>query len=65
MTSDSLTHDVAWVTALHIVEVFAGCLREEERRDAFAEVYARVKAGLEWFEVEGNRMQRRLRPGDN
>ena len=65
MESDSLTHDVAWVTAMHIVEVFAGCLREDERRDAFAEVYARVKAGLEWFQIQENRMQRRLRPGVN
>jgi hypothetical protein len=65
MASESLTHDVAWVTAMHIVEVFAGCLREEEQRDAFAEVYTRVKAGLESFQIQDNRRQRRLRPGVN
>ena len=32
---DSLRHDVAFSTARHIVEAFAGCLREEEKRDAF------------------------------
>jgi len=64
MASESLTHDVAWVTAIHIVEVFAGCLREEEQREAFAEVYARVKAGLECFQIQENRM-RRMQPGVN
>jgi len=65
MASDSLTHDVAWMTAMHIVEIFAGCLREEELRDAFAEVYARVKAGLECYQIQENRRQRRMRPGVN
>jgi len=64
MASESLTHDVAMVTAIHIVEVFAGCLREEEQCDAFNEVYARVKAGLECFQIQENRM-RRMQPGLN
>ena len=65
MASDSLIHDVAWVTSKEIVEVFAGCLREEEKFDAFTEVYERVKAGLESFQTLDNRMQRRMRPGVN
>jgi hypothetical protein len=62
MTSESLKHDVAWATSMHIVQLFAGCLREEELRDAFAEVYAQVKTGLENFQIRDDRMQRRLRP---
>ena len=65
MVSEFLTQEVAWVTAMHIVEVFAGCLREEEQREAFAEVYTRVKAGLECYPIQKNRMQLRLQPGVN
>jgi hypothetical protein len=65
MASDSLIHDVAWATSRHIVEIFARCLREENLRDAFEEVYERVKAGLECFQIQENRRQRRLRPGAN
>jgi hypothetical protein len=63
MASDSLTHDVAWATAMRIVEVFASCLREEEKKDAFIEVYTRVKAGLEHYRIRENRRRLRLRPG--
>jgi hypothetical protein len=63
MTSNSLIHDVAWATAKDIVEVFAGCLREEELRDAFAEVYTRVKTSLKRFHIEEKRLERRMRPG--
>jgi hypothetical protein len=65
MISDSLIHDVAWATAKDIVHVFAGCLREEEIRDALTEVYALVKASLERFQMQENRMERRMRPGVN
>ena len=65
MTSDSLIHDVAFVTAQQIVDIFAGCLREEELRDAFDEVYPLVKASLERFQIQENRMERRMRPGVN
>jgi hypothetical protein len=60
-----LIHDVAFATSRHILDVFAGCLREEERRDAFLEIYARVKAGIECFELRSNRMESRLDPGKN
>jgi hypothetical protein len=65
MAGDSLIHDVAWATAIRIVEVFASLLREEEKRDAFTEVYARVKAGLEHYQIRDNRRRQRLRPGAN
>jgi hypothetical protein len=64
-SSESLIHDVASVTAMHIVEIFAGCLREEEQRDAYVEVLVAVKAGLECFQIQENRRQRRMQPGVN
>jgi hypothetical protein len=65
VANQRLIHDVAFATSRHILEVFAGCIREEERRDAFAEIYERVKAGIECFELQSNRMESRLRPGRN
>jgi hypothetical protein len=65
MANQRLIHDVAYATSRHILEVFAGCLREEEQRDAFAEIYERVKAGIECYEVQNRRMERRLEPGRN
>jgi hypothetical protein len=65
LANQRLIHDVAFATSRHILEVFACCLREEEQRDAFAEIYERVKAGIECFELRTNRLQSRLRPGRN
>jgi hypothetical protein len=65
MASDALTHDVAMATATHIVELFAARLGEEGQREAFAEVYVAVKAGLECFQIQDNQMQRRMGPGVN
>jgi hypothetical protein len=52
-----LIHDVAVATTTHILEIIAGCLREEEQLDAFAEIYERVKAGIEAFEINRNRSE--------
>ena len=65
MANESLTHDVAWATAIEIVEVFASLLRDDEKRDAVIEVYAQVKAGLERYQIRQDRMRRRLQPGPN
>jgi hypothetical protein len=65
MPSQSLMHDVAWATAAHVVELFAHLLREEEQREVFAEVYERIRLGLEFFETRSERMLRRLAPGKN
>ena len=64
MARERLIHDVAFATSRHILEVIAGCLREEERRDAFDEIYDRVKAGIECFDLQNTRMQQRLKPGN-
>ena len=65
MASERLIHDVAFATSRHILEVIIGCLREEERRDAFEEICQRVKAGIECFDIQNTRMQRQLKPGKN
>jgi hypothetical protein len=63
--TDRLIHDVAWVATQHVLEIFAPLLREEEQREAFAEIYQRVRAGLECYETRVERMARRLSPGKN
>jgi hypothetical protein len=63
MAGDSLIDDVARATAVTIVEVFAPCLREEEQREAFVEVYTRVKAGLERYQLREARLCQRVKPG--
>lgn len=65
VANQRLIDDVAYATSRHILDVFAGCIREEEQRDAFAEIYERVKAGIECFEIRSNRMESRLHPGKN
>jgi hypothetical protein len=65
VVNQRLIHDVAFATSRSILEVIVGCLREEEQREAFAEIYDRVKAGIEWFELHSSRIESRLRPGTN
>lgn len=65
MDSASLIHDAAWKMAREIVEVFAGCLRDEERHDAFIEVVTRLKPHLEQFQERTDRLRQRMRPGLN
>ena len=60
-----LTHDVAWTTAKHIVDLFAPLLRELDRHEAFVEIYFRVKAGIECFQIQDERMHQRMKPSDN
>jgi hypothetical protein len=60
-----LCHDVAFATAMHILDVFAPLLRDEEKRDAFNEIFERVKAGLEAYDHEVKSLLHRLRPLTN
>ncbi len=57
----SLMHDACWATAISVVEVFSSLLREEEKAEAVREVYDRIKAGLECYEIKAERMRQRLR----
>jgi hypothetical protein len=63
MRSDQ--HDTAWACALAILDVFAPLLREEEKRDAFGEIYRRVLAAIEAYDTLFDRRLRRLKPGKN
>ncbi len=65
MQGEPLRHDVAWAVAHHITEIFAAVLREEEHLDALAEIYLRVKAGLECYEAKQTSIIRKLYPGRN
>jgi hypothetical protein len=60
VTSASLKHDHAWQIAAAVVEVFASLLRDEEKVDAFREVYQCVRQGLEKYEERADRLRRRL-----
>lgn len=62
---ERIRHDVAWRVSVEIVEVFSPLLREEEKRDAFEEVYARVKAGLLAYDHEIKSLLHRLKPLSN
>ena len=65
MTNDRLIHDVSYAAAMSIVDSFGACFRDEEKRDVFEVAYTTVKASIEAYEVQVNRMERRLRPGKN
>ena len=62
---ERVKHDVAWATALEILQVFLPLLREEERRDAFDEIYSRVKQALHAYDREHKSLLHRLRPLSN
>lgn len=61
----SLKHDHAVATATSILEVFEPCLRDEEKRDAFVEIYERIKACLECYDQHADRMRNLLKPSSN
>jgi len=65
MASESVRHDHAWAGAKSVLAVFAPLLREEEEPEAFAEVYARLRALLECYDIQTDRMLRRMKPGRN
>ena len=65
MPSESRRHDYAWAAAVSIIEMFEPLLREEEQREAFAEIYQRIKACLECHDLHAEWMQQRLKPCNN
>jgi len=48
-----------------ILDVVASCLHPDCHRDAFDEFVAICKAGVESYDIQRERMQKRLRPGRN
>jgi hypothetical protein len=59
--ADKVAHDIS----REILEVIGSCLRPEERQDAYDEIVACVKAGIEFFELLNNRFERLIEPGRN
>jgi len=58
--NQTLIHDVAHVIALHLLQVVEGCLRDEEKQRVFEAFYEVVKAGLDAYQVQSQRMLERL-----
>ena len=59
---DRLRHDFCHALALRIVEVFRPLLRDEEAREAYAEVYEIARQESEKNDHARSRQQARLRP---
>ena len=61
----SLMHDVAFLMTVEIFNIFSCVLRDDEHRDAFWEIYERVREGLLSYETKADRRMARLHPGRN
>lgn len=62
---DCPRHDVAWPAALSILSVFEDVIREDEHRDALHEIYIRVVAALEAYDMRAQRLLQQTEPGEN
>ena len=47
-----LLHDCAWATAISIIEMFGPDSMGDDPETVFAEIYHRVKAGMEYLAIE-------------
>jgi hypothetical protein len=65
MPNQRLIHDHAYAMATALLELMVDCLREEERLEAFNELYCLCKSGLESYELHRTRMIERLNPTRN
>lgn len=57
-----LQHDTAFALATALLEMVRNCIREEERRDAFAAFYEACRAGIEAHDLRRQRIEKRLHP---
>lgn len=57
MSDQQRVRNVAVATTKDILWLIGGCLRDEEKLDAFAEIYERVKEGIEMFDADESRVQ--------
>jgi hypothetical protein len=62
MPNDRLIHDAAWSIALSLVKTMSGRFRDEGRKEAFTAFYAAIRAGIEDYENQVERMMKRLGP---
>lgn len=58
-------HDVALVTGHHCVELVSNVLDCEQKKQALQGFYEIILAALEAYDLQSDRMRRRLRPLDN
>jgi hypothetical protein len=58
-----LIHDAAAMIAMAILDRLN--LRDEEKAHCYEELHDICKAGIEAYEIQNNRMQRRLNPLQN
>ena len=63
--NERLIHDAAFAAAVFLLEYYASCTCEEERRKAFDLTYRAIRGAIEAYEIQLNRLQARLRPGQN
>jgi hypothetical protein len=55
-----LVSDTAMELAGTVLAIIAPCLREEEQREAFAEIYEACKKALVRYETKADRANKRL-----
>lgn len=65
MRSQSLLTDHALALTKAVLDIVAPCLREDERREAFAMFFEAAKATLLSYEEKADRMPRRVNPSAN
>jgi hypothetical protein len=65
MANQRLQHDTAFALAKVLLGIVQGCLREEERRDAFEAFYQACRDGIEAHDIQRQRIQTRLHPFRN
>lgn len=63
--NERLINQTAFLMAREILGTVQNCLRPEEHRDAFQEFYATCKRNLQAYQVQMERMEKRLRPSPN
>jgi hypothetical protein len=55
-----LKNELVLRLARRALSIIAPCLREEEQRDAFDEFHAAFREEVVWYEVQAERMNKRL-----
>jgi hypothetical protein len=60
-----LINETALLLAKELLGIIKGCIRPDEHRDVFEEFFQQCKSGLESYEIQRDRMQKRLRPSLN
>jgi late competence protein required for DNA uptake (superfamily II DNA/RNA helicase) len=63
--SQSLIHDLAWLGSESVMEVIENIVMDSERVDVRMEIYARIRASIETFEIQKARILHRLNPSKN